>query len=105
MASKKRLSKTDTLGHGPIKRIPKFGEQWLKLPKEFAMARFDLTNFEWSVIQPLLPNKPRGVARADDRRVLNGIFWRLRTGARPSGAWLRQDGRTFRSATVHTQHA
>jgi transposase len=41
------------------------------------MARFDLTDFEWSVIQPLLPNKPR----VDDRRVLNGIFWRLRTGA------------------------
>jgi transposase len=24
------------------------------------MARFDLTDFEWSVIQSLLPNKPRG---------------------------------------------
>jgi transposase len=45
------------------------------------MARFDLTAFEWSVIEPLLPNKPRGVPRVDDRRVLNGIFWRLRTGA------------------------
>ena len=45
------------------------------------MARFDLTDFEWSVIQPLLPNKPRGVPRVDDRRVLDGIFWRLRTGA------------------------
>ncbi len=42
------------------------------------MARFDLTDFEWSVISPLLPNKPRGVPRVDDRRVLNGIFWRLR---------------------------
>src|SRR3546814_2659172 len=30
---------------------------------------------------PLLPTKVRGVARVDDRRVLNGIFWRLRTGA------------------------
>ena len=49
--------------------------------QEVEMARFDLTDFEWSVIQPLLPNKPRGVARVDDRRVLNGIFWRLRTGA------------------------
>ncbi|WPP02774.1 IS5 family transposase (plasmid) [Methylocella tundrae] len=45
------------------------------------MARFDLTDFEWSVIEPLLLNKPRGVPRVDDRRVLNGIFWRLRTGA------------------------
>lgn len=43
------------------------------------MALFDLTDFEWSVIRPLLPNKSRGVARVDDRRVLNGIFWRLRT--------------------------
>ncbi|NKW10465.1 IS5 family transposase [Ochrobactrum tritici] len=45
------------------------------------MARFDLTDFEWSVIEPLLPTKVRGKARVDDRRVLNGIFWRLRTGA------------------------
>ncbi len=44
-------------------------------------GRYDLTDFEWSVIQPLLPNKPRGVARVDDRRVLNGIFWVLRSGA------------------------
>jgi Putative transposase of IS4/5 family (DUF4096) len=70
------------LGHIPIKGIPKFGEQWFKsLTLEVWMARFDLTDFEWSVIQPLLPNKVRGVARVDDRRVLNGIFWRLRTGA------------------------
>src|ERR1700678_3139296 len=48
---------------------------------EVWMARFDLTDFEWSVIAPLLPNKVRGVPRVDDRRVLNGIFWRLRTGA------------------------
>jgi transposase len=30
---------------------------------EVEMARFDLTDFEWSVIAPLLPNKPRGGAR------------------------------------------
>ncbi len=45
------------------------------------MARFDLTDFEWSVIQPLLPTKVRCVKRVCDRRVLNGMFWRLRTGA------------------------
>lgn len=48
---------------------------------EDEMARFDLADFEWSVIEPLLPTKVRGVKRVDDRRVLNGIFWRLRTGA------------------------
>jgi transposase len=31
--------------------------------------------------QPMLPNKPRGVRRVNDRRVLNGIFWVLRSGA------------------------
>jgi transposase len=25
--------------------------------------------------------KPRGIARVDDRRILNGIFWVLRSGA------------------------
>ena len=33
------------------------------------MSRYDLTDFEWRVIEPLLPNKPRGVPRVDDRRV------------------------------------
>jgi transposase len=34
---------------------------------EVDMARFDLMDFEWPVIQPLLPNKPRGGVRVDDR--------------------------------------
>ena len=43
--------------------------------------RFDLTDFEWAVIEPLLPNNSRGVPRVDDRRVINGILWRFRTGS------------------------
>ena len=43
--------------------------------------RYELTEYEWSILQPLLPNKPRGVPRVDDRRVLNGILWRFRTGS------------------------
>ena len=45
------------------------------------MGRYDLTDFEWRIIKPLLPNKPRGVPRVDDRRVLNGILWILRSGS------------------------
>ena len=45
------------------------------------MGRYDLTDFEWRAIEPHLPNKPRGVPRVDDRRVLNGIFWVLRSGS------------------------
>ena len=43
--------------------------------------RFELTDDEWLVIEPLLPNKPRGVPRVDDRRVIDGILWRFRTGS------------------------
>lgn len=46
-----------------------------------SQRRYELTDFEWSIIEPMLPNKPRGVKRADDRKVLNGIYWRLRTGS------------------------
>ena len=43
--------------------------------------RYELSDYEWSVIRPMLPNKPRGIPRVDDRRILNGIFWVLRSGA------------------------
>jgi transposase len=43
--------------------------------------RYELTDHEWTAIKPMLPNKPRGVPRVNDRRVLNGIFWVLRSGA------------------------
>jgi transposase len=43
--------------------------------------RYELSDFEWSVIKPMLRNKPRGMPRVDDRRVLNGIVWVLRSGA------------------------
>src|SRR5262245_61113242 len=43
--------------------------------------RYELTDDEWIAIRPMLPNKPRGVPRVNDRRVLSGIFWMLRSGA------------------------
>jgi transposase len=45
------------------------------------MARYDLSETEWRLIEALLPNKSRAVARVDDRRVVNGIFYVLRTGS------------------------
>jgi len=43
--------------------------------------RYELTDDEWAAIKPMLPNKPRGVPRVNDRCLLNGIFWILRSGA------------------------
>ena len=46
----------------------------------------DLTDEQWVVIEPLLP-KPakradgKGRPRVDDRIILNGILWVMRTGA------------------------
>lgn len=40
-----------------------------------------MTEFEWRVTAPLLPKEPGGVPRVDDRRVLDGIFWVLRSGS------------------------
>jgi transposase len=44
--------------------------------------RHEFTDHEWAAIKPMLPNKPRGVPRVNDRRVLNGIFWVLRPAHR-----------------------
>jgi transposase len=45
------------------------------------ITRYQLADYEWIAIKPMLPNKPRGVTRVNGRRVLNGIFWALRSGA------------------------
>lgn len=62
------------------------------------MNRYELTDFEWRVIEPLLPNKPLEVPRVVDRRVLNGT-WCV-------GAPLRAlSGGTCRNATGPTRPA
>jgi len=69
------------------------------------MARYGrlLTDPQWEKIRPLLPKAPRhrhgGRPRAPDRKVLEGILWILRSGARwqdlpeefphPSTCWRR----------------
>jgi transposase len=64
----------------------------------FASTSADLDDVEWRVIEPLLP-KSRGIRRVDDRRVLNGILWRLRTGR----AWAAIPERYASPATCHAR--
>ena len=41
--------------------------------------RFDLSDDEWASLEPLMPKSRRSV-RANDRRIMNAIFYVLRTG-------------------------
>jgi putative transposase len=41
---------------------------------------FWLSEAQFARLQPLLPNKPRGVPRVDDRRVISGIIHVIRNG-------------------------
>ena len=41
--------------------------------------RFDLSDEEWALLEPLMPTS-RKSARIDDRKIMNAIFYVLRTG-------------------------
>ncbi|WP_443064053.1 transposase [Streptomyces sp. NBC_00376] len=52
------------------------------------MRRHESSDAEWEFVRVLLPVSPRGRRRLDDRRVLNGIVWKFRTGtASGGGPW------------------
>ena len=38
--------------------------------------RFDLTDEEWALLDPLMPKRRKG-ARVDDRKIMNAIFYVL----------------------------
>jgi transposase len=43
--------------------------------------RHELSDTEWARLAPLLPPRKAGRVRQDDRRIVNGILWKLATGA------------------------
>ena len=67
-----RFRRSVALGQTSVIQTPKLGAR---------IMRYELADYEWVAIKPMLPNKPRGVPRVNDRRVLNGIFWVLPSGA------------------------
>ena len=42
--------------------------------------RHELSDDEWARLEPLLPPRKTGRRRRDDRRIINGIVWKLATG-------------------------
>ncbi|MEF9886879.1 IS5 family transposase [Streptomyces sp. P9-A4] len=63
------------------------------------MRRHELSDAEWEFVRPLLPVSLRGRKRLDDRRVLNGIVWKFRTGT----AWRDVPECYGPWATLHTR--
>jgi hypothetical protein len=62
------------LGHELINGVPLWREQWLKLLGGAWMSTrlYELTDFEWSIIEPLLSNNPRGECVGNDLREISG---------------------------------
>ncbi len=62
----------------------------------------DLTDQQWSILQPLIPEPPRradgrGRPWADNRKLLDSMLWILRTGAR----WEDPPRRYSTKSTCH----
>jgi hypothetical protein len=44
----------------------------IQAPKlEPRIMRYELSDYEWTAIKPMLPNEPRGAPQVNDRRVLD----------------------------------
>ena len=43
--------------------------------------RYELSDEQWQLIEPLLRHAKTGRPRCDDRTTLNGVFWKLCSGA------------------------
>ena len=65
------------------------------------LRRHDLTDAEWARLEPLLPAHPRQGRRwADHRTVINGVFFRVRTGL----PWRDLPGVYGNWKTVYNRH-
>lgn len=65
------------------------------------MARYELSDDQWDAIAPLLRAPTIGRPRRDDRTTLNGVFWKLCSGA----AWRDVPERYGPYRTVYDRFA
>ena len=66
------------------------------------LDRHDLTDEEWARLEPLLPDRSprRGGRWVDHRLILNGVFWRTRTGS----PWRDLPGEYGHWKTAYNRH-
>jgi transposase len=56
--------------------------------------RYELTDYEWAAIKPMLPNKPRGVSRVNDpgaQRHLLGLAFGCAVARSAGELWALHD--------------
>jgi transposase len=44
------------------------------------VRRHELADQEWELLDPLNPGPRRGIPRVEDRQVINGMVYKIRTG-------------------------
>ncbi len=69
------------------------------MDRDRVIRRHELSAAEREFVRPLLPVSSRGRKRLDERRGLNGIMWKFRTGT----AWRDVPERYGPWATLHTR--
>ncbi|WP_405189960.1 transposase [Streptomyces anulatus] len=63
------------------------------------VRRHELTDREWELLAPLIPRAVRGRPRAEDRRIINGMVYKIRTGI----SWRDLPERYASWQTVYTR--
>ncbi|GAA2572580.1 hypothetical protein GCM10010398_73400 [Streptomyces fimbriatus] len=63
------------------------------------VRRHELTDQEWELLAPLIPRAATGRPRVEDRRVINGMVYKIRTGI----SWRDLPERHGPWQTVHTR--
>lgn len=71
------------------------------MPTVLVTSRFDLTDAQWKALEPLLPRgkKPGRPATWTKRLLIDGIRWRVRTGAPAAGSAAAASSERARSTT------
>jgi len=90
------------LGLGPINGFPRLPEydSFSSMVEGIMSGEFWLNDRQWARLEPLLPNKPRGVPRVDDRRVISGIIHVLQSGCR----WRDAPAHYGPAKTLYNRH-